>query len=341
MRQSRRKFSGISLNGEEVVGELLNRRRKDTQRRIEKLRTKLAEAETRCRGKACVYATGSYGRREASRRSDLDLFIVGHGSFNEPALSGLDEILIKADLIDVTRQLRIQDFSGDGEYLKHYPIKKLVGRLGTPRDDVENTFTARLLLLLESFPLLGETVYQQITDEVIKAYWKDYEQNKNTYMPAFLANDILRMWRTFCVNYEAFTHSEPAEKMAKRRLKNYKLKHSRLLTCYSALLYLLAVFTKKKTVSPTDAKNMISLTPTARLEWLLEQSHCRKAHRAIRNLVVQYEAFLSKTDAPEPELLELFMDKQKRERHFGSKYAFGDSVAEVLGVLGEGSLFYR
>lgn len=323
------------------MGELLNRRRKETQRRIQKLRTALTEAEGRCNGKACVYVTGSYGRHEASRHSDLDLFIVGHGSVKQPALRGLEEILIKADLIDVTRKLRIRDFSGDGEYLKHYPVKKLVGHLGTPRDDIENTFTARLLLLLESFPLLGETVYHQITDEVIKAYWKDYEQNKNTYMPAFLANDILRMWRTFCVNYEAFTHSEPAEKMAKRRLKNYKLKHSRLLTCYSALLYLLAVFTKNRTVGPTDAKNMISLTPTARLEWLLEQSHCRKAHRAIRNLIVQYEAFLSRADAPETELVELFMDKQKRERHFGPKYAFGNSVSEVLAIVGADSLFYR
>lgn len=323
------------------MGELLNRRRRETQSRIRKLRTKLNDAETRCVGKACVYATGSYGRGEASRHSDLDLFIVGHGSTKEPALRGLDEILIKADLIDVTRQLRIRDFSGDGEYLKHYPIKRLVGRLGTPRDDVENTFTARLLLLLESSPLLGETVYHQITDEVIKAYWKDYEQNKNTYMPAFLANDILRMWRTFCVNYEAFTHREPAEAMAKRRLKNYKLKHSRLLTCYSALLYLLAVFTRNKTVSPTDAKDMISLTPTERLEWLSEQPHCKKARNAIKDLISQYEAFLSKTDAPEHELVELFMDKQKRTKHFGLKYAFGNSVSEVLETLGDGSLFYR
>jgi predicted nucleotidyltransferase len=323
------------------VGQLLNQRRRETARRIQHLRKKLVEAETLCNGKACVYATGSYGRGEASRHSDLDLFIVGHGSVKEPALRGLDEILIKADLIDVTRQLRIRDFSGDGEYLKHYPIKKLVGHLGTPRDDVENTFTARLLLLLESFPLLGEGVYHQITDEVIRAYWRDYEQNKNTYMPAFLANDILRMWRTFCVNYEARTHSEPAEEMAKKRLKNYKLKHSRLLTCYSALLYLLAVFTKNKTVSPTDAKHMISLAPTARLEWLLKEPHCQKAHQAIRTLIKQYEAFLSKTDAPESKLIELFKDKQKRTKYFGSKYAFGNSVSKVLEIVGDDSLFYR
>ena len=225
---------------------------------------------------ACAYATGSFGRRESSAHSDLDLFIVGQGSRQKPAIRGLDEILIKADLIDATRTLGIRDFSGDGEYLKHYTIKELMDGLGTPEDDVENTFTARLLLLLESFPLIGQTAYHQIIDEVIAAYWRDYEQNKNVFMPAFLANDILRMWRTFCVNYEARTHSEPEKEMAKRRLKNYKLKHSRLLTCYSALLYLLAVFTRNKTVSPKDVKEMISLTPTERLGWLLAQAHCEK-----------------------------------------------------------------
>lgn len=323
------------------MGVILENRRKETARRIKQLRKNLKDADKLCNGKACVYATGSYGRGEASKHSDLDLFIVGHGTVKKPALEGLDEVLIKADLIDVTRQLGIRDFSGQGEYLKHYPIKKLIGHLGTPRDDVENTFTARLLLLLESFPLLGEAIYQQLIDEVIKAYWKDYEQNKNTYMPGFLANDILGMWRTFCVNYEARTQSGSPEEIAERRLKNYKLKHSRLLTCYSALLYLLAVFTKNKTVSPTDVKHMISLTPTRRLEWLLNQSHCEKAHGPIRKLIKQYEGFLSKTDAPEKNLVELFKDQQKRTKFVGPKYEFGNSIAEVLSVVGNDSLFYR
>lgn len=323
------------------MGEILNQRRTETARRTEELRKELADAENICGDKACVYAIGSFGRGEASLHSDLDLFIAGQGTPEKPVIRGLDEILIKADLIDATRKLNIPDFSGDGEYVKHYTVKELIDTLGTPEDDVQNTFTARLLLLLESIPLIGDAAYHQITEEVIAAYWKDYEQNKNDFMPAFLANDILRMWRTFCVNYEARTQREPEALMAKRRLKNYKLKHSRLLTCYSALLYLLAVFAKNKTVGPTDVKHMISLTPTARLEWLLTQPHCAKAHDLIQNLIEQYESFLQKTDAPERELVELFKDKQRRKEHFGSKYAFGNAVSQVLGVIGQDSLFYR
>jgi len=323
------------------VGELLNQRREQTARRINELRKELNDAEKICGEKGCVYAIGSFGRGEANPHSDLDLFIAGQGTTNKPIIRGLDEILIKADLIDATRKLGIPDFSGDGEYVKHYTVEELVNTLGTPEDDVQNTFTARLLLLLESTPLIGATAYHQIIDEVIAAYWKDYEQNKNCFMPAFLANDILRMWRTFCVNYEVRTHKEPEDLLAKRRLKNYTLKHSRLLTCYSALLYLLAIFTKNKTVAPVDVEQMVSLTPTARLEWLLTQSHCIKAHNSIQNLIVQYEAFLKKTDAPKNELVTVFKDKQKRREQFGSQYDFGNAVSEVLWILGEQSLFYR
>lgn len=323
------------------MGEILERRRLNTATRIAELRANLDTSARLCGKKACVYATGSFGRREASSHSDLDLFIVGRGGPKTPAIRGLTEILIKANLIETTRKLHIPDFTGEGAYLKHYTVTELVDGLGTPKDDLENTFTARLLLLLESFPLIGEPAYHEITEQVIQAYWRDYEQNKGMFVPAFLANDILRMWRTFCVNYEARTKSQPEREMAKRRLKNYKLKHSRLLTCYSALLYLLAVFTRNKTVSPNNAREMISLTPTERLEWLLSQPHCQKAHSSINRLIKSYEAFLSKTDASENDLVSLFMNKATRQKHFGSGYEFGNSVFKVLEIIGKGNPFYR
>jgi hypothetical protein len=78
-----------------------------------------------------------------------------------------------------------------------------------------------------------DVAYKHVIEEVIAAYWRDYDDHKNEFVPAFLANDILRLWRTFCVNYEARTSTDPPHQRAKRRLKNYKLKHSRLLTSYS------------------------------------------------------------------------------------------------------------
>jgi hypothetical protein len=225
--------------------------------------------------------------------------------------------------------------------LTHYSVHEFTKTLGTPEDDVINTFTARVLLLLESCPLVESGVYADVTGEVVAAYWRDYEDHKSDFMPAFLANDILRLWRTFCVNYEARTARVPDEAKAKGKLKNYKLKHSRLLTCYSALLYLLALYSIQKTVSPADAMAMISLTPTRRLEWLLSQPSLKHAHEKITELLAQYERFLETTNASEKELIHRFMDRVTSREYMGAAYRFGDVVFDVLSSIGNGNQFHR
>jgi hypothetical protein len=142
-------------------------------------------------------------------------------------------------------------------------------------------------------------------------------------MPAYLGNDILRLWRTFCVNYEARTERTPEVAKAKGKLKNYKLKHSRLLTCYSALLYLLAVYGRNQTVSPADAIFMISLTPTERLEWLLDQTDLKHAHPTIVRLLEQYDLFLEATNVEEGSLLSQFLDKNSSKKHLQDAAVFG------------------
>lgn len=271
----------------------LESRRSFTTQRLNDLRSRLVEAEARAKDKACVYATGSFGRGEASTHSDLDLFIVGKdddvGSDVErnarSALRRLDEICVKANLIHATRELDFPEFSGDGEYLGHYALSDLIKALGKRQDDVTNTFTARLLLLLESCPLVGEAVYGEVVEEVISVYWRDYEDHRNDFVPAFLTNDILRLWRTFCVNYEAGTDREPPERKVKGKLKNFKLKHSRMLTCYSAILFLLSKHMLHSTVTPDDALEMTKRTPTMRLEQLLSEPRCHDAFGAIRRLL--------------------------------------------------------
>lgn len=206
------------------MSDYLEHRRRTTDIRLDRLRADLATAEMLAGGRACVYLTGSFARGEAGSHSDLDLFIMGKGTKTSPALRRLDEICVKADLIEATRKHEIPDFSRDGEYLVHYTEDELIETLGSQQDDACNTFTARLLLLLESRALIGEAVYHDTIQAVVAAYWGEFEDHKRDFVPAFLVNDILRLWRTFCVNYEARTKNSPPEKKAKRKLANYKLK---------------------------------------------------------------------------------------------------------------------
>jgi hypothetical protein len=256
-------------------------------------------------------------------------------------LSKLDEVCIKAELIQVAREFRFPEFSDDGKYVVHYSVDDFTQTLGTPEDDVTNTFTARLLLLLESRALIGERVYQEGLEDVVAAYWRDYEDHKIDFMPAFLANDILRLWRTFCVNYEARTERIPDREKAKGKIKNYKLKHSRLLTCYSGIMYLLAISVHQNTVSPQDALVMIAMTPTERLDWLGKQPELADARSTISKLLDQYESFLEATNVPGDDLIESFMDRELSNKYMQAAYVFGDLVYEVLTCIGKGSRFHR
>jgi predicted nucleotidyltransferase len=174
------------------MGALLEGRRLRSNGRLQDLKGVLIEAETLAGGKACVYVTGSFARGEASTHSDVDLFIVGLVAPTANAeeyrvLSNLDEICLKAELIRAIRGLGLPEFSGDGEYLTHYTVGELVKTLGTSTDDARNTFTARLLLLLESKSLIGADVYSEVINQVIKAYWRDFSDHENDFRPSFLA----------------------------------------------------------------------------------------------------------------------------------------------------------
>jgi hypothetical protein len=95
----------------------------------------------------------------------------------------------------------------------------------------------------------------------------------------------LRFWRTLCVNYEARTRREPEQEKIDGKIKNYKLKHSRMLTCYSAILYLLSEYAEYGAVSPDSAVAMARLTPTSRLEFLLDNPKRANAQGAILKIL--------------------------------------------------------
>jgi predicted nucleotidyltransferase len=119
-------------------------RRNASANRLREFQEQLTKATEICSGKACVYVTGSFGRGDASPHSDIDLFIAGNSHRDASGeeirdLPKLDEILLKAELIQATRKLGFPEFSGDGEYLIHYTIDELVKTTGQPEDDANNT----------------------------------------------------------------------------------------------------------------------------------------------------------------------------------------------------------
>jgi len=322
--------------------ETLQKCRERTADKLAQLITGLTDAgaPTIVSARACVYATGSLGRGEMSERSDLDIFILRDRNVASP-LTNLDEICLKARLVEVARQQKYEDFSGDGKYLKAHDVKEdLIGKLGTSEDDSTNVFTARMLLLLESRPILGADIYKQAIDLVVSLYWRDYAQNSTNFLPLFLINDILRFWKTLCLNYEERTGAEKHTKPGKRRLHNYKLKHSRLLTCYSGIIYLQAILCRDGgTVSPKAVMDMVSRTPTERLEDVAGWQPSMEP--AVQKIMDGYAKFLQICDANKPDLEESFSDPGFKQARFTEAKHFGDDVFHLLHLLTTGTELLR
>jgi hypothetical protein len=322
----------------------LERARERSVDRLNALRTDLGIAETMIAGRACVYATGSFGRLEAGPHSDLDLFIVvdteGAEKKAKRLLDGIEETKLKFYLITAVENRGIAKFDAGGRYLESHAIGDFVTALGSQVDDYQNTMTGRLLLLLESRPLLGRDIYDRLIDDVVKAYFRDFVGNEGKFVPSFLINDILRLWRTFCVNYE-FSRKKGGDDI---KIKNLKLKFSRMLTCYSAIMYLLSIHVGSGTVSPEDVKRMVALTPTERLEHLRKKNclaDAADAHMFMEHIdkaLMEYSHFLELTHEPKDKVLAAY--QKDAEEWKQSSYNFGLHFAEALAILGEsGSKF--
>src|SRR6266436_8416041 len=203
-----------------------------------------------------VFAAGSMGRAELGTRSDLDLFILAIKSFDdsekEKLVAGLDEFIADLKYPALTNR----------DYVKVYELGNILRNTGSPKDDTENCFTTRMLLLLESVPIVNSPTYSQVLDQVLSQYFRD-ERGKSSYRPLFLLNDILRYWRTLCLNYEALRHD--AEKPWWK--KNINLKFSRMLTVFATV----AALTVEEIHSKDDFVSVCDMTPIQRLARALDR----------------------------------------------------------------------
>jgi predicted nucleotidyltransferase len=299
-------------------------RNKYSNGRLDGLKKKIADSKiiNKYKGQLCIYATGSYARKEASEFSDLDLFFIVY----EGDISNLDKILIKAELITLMRNLKFPDFSGDGEFLNFHMYEKIVSELGGVSDDYNNFFTARLLLLLESYPLNGEDIYNKIIKSIIERYFKDYHDHEETFRPIFVANDIIRFWKTLCLNYEHKRHrrGETETNKNKSHLKNLKLKFSRLTTCYTFLCCL----GLEKNMSHDDLVDLVKLAPLERLAYVYKKDNALKY--CISELLYLYDWFLETTAKKGSEMLEWIGCKENRDMAFQKAREYHSLMYELL-----------
>ena len=162
-------------------------------RKIQKLETMLEERFDVSEPElTSVVAFGSYARLEASGLSDLDYLVVTRDE-------GLDRDRANGIVLEVIDQLDIPRPNPKGVFQGVVRNQELFSGIGSKADGYDE-LSRRLLHLLESRPLWGESAYRKNICELMKEYGEDVSNDpRKNYV--FLLNDLIRYFRTICVNY--------------------------------------------------------------------------------------------------------------------------------------------
>ncbi len=185
----------------------LTQAREVTERRLSEMRGRFKDLD--CDDDVCVALFGSWGRRELTEHSDDDWAILIDGADRADARPLRSEVegVLGAD----GREPGSQGIFGGSSSCDH-----LVEHIGLEGDDNRN-LTMRMLLLLESTAVVNEAAHHACRARVLNGFLDD--SVKGYRPPRFLLNDLIRYWRTICVDFVGKEREGAGQKWALRNLK--------------------------------------------------------------------------------------------------------------------------
>lgn len=308
-----------------TLPEIIQNRRVTSATRLDRLAISLCDIpEFSSIPDLSIYATGSYGRLEAHNGSDIDLFLVTRKRKEDIGNKKEKESIIVNKL---KLGLNNNEFHYSEEYLKVMYLPDILSNLEGRLDDYGNFFTSRMLLLLESKPLFGGSNYSAIINRTVKSYYRDYHNHVTDFKPIFLVNDIIRFWKTLCLNYEHKRNRVADNEKDKRKqdIKNLKLKFSRMMTCYATIV---AISAQRNVIRPVEVIELVKALPLDRMQGIPDINSGSSG--LLRSIYDDYAWFLEITDKTEDELIEWITRKDNRDGAFSRARKFGGHMFSLL-----------
>ncbi|MEA2641982.1 MAG: hypothetical protein QOF51_3376 [Chloroflexota bacterium] len=204
-----------------------------------------------------VVMYGSWARGEMTEASDNDWAILTpDGRTDDEDVNALAETC-QALFNEDGKAPGAQDIFG-----VPFAWPKLADAIGLEEDDNAN-LTRRMLTLLESVALTGEAV-DECRGTILDRYLR--RGVKNHRPPRFLLNDVIRYWRTICVDFEG-KHKTSGGDDPKWVMRNAKLRTSRKLLFAGGLLPVLFCRLRELDEIPTFLSEQLAARPVDRIAW--------------------------------------------------------------------------
>jgi hypothetical protein len=286
------------------------RARQYTAQEIERRAAQLADVSN------AVVLFGSWGREELTEQSDDDWAVLGDA--DPDLLARVQGVLGGSD-----REPGQQDLFGLA-----FSCADLVRNIGLDADTNTN-LTRRMLLLLESRAVAGHDEYVRCFGTVLDAYLghgvRDYRP------PRFLLNDLIRYWRTICVDFEGKRRGAGGDD-PKYASRNAKLRTSRKVLFAGGLLPVLLSHTKTASEMPDFLARWFAAPPTDRLAAaFLGQDAMAEGVRAL-GAYDRWIGLLSQADV-RAELASLRESTREASPLFGAIREIGDELQRGLLAL--------
>jgi hypothetical protein len=262
-----------------------------------------------------IVLMGSWGRSEVTSGSDDDFMLLIKGDVREgvhPSKVEVETILNRAP--------------GDqGIFGKPVSSRVMIEKIGLEEDSNSN-LSRRMLFLLESMHATAENLYTVVHKELLDRYLD--QSVKSLHPPRFLLNDVVRYWRTMCVDFAGKERKGPE----KWGLRNAKLRTARKMLFASGLLPVFECDDLEKDQMTEFLRGQLEMPPVDRIaRAFLKNDAADPGGRAL-GAYDDFLGLLDKTDFRD-ELNAVTRENYKDSSAFGEAARLGEDLEQGLLAL--------
>lgn len=206
-----------------------------------------------------VGVNGSYARREVTSGSDVDLFFLYTGQHKPTAID------YQRIVRDRLKNAGFEMPAAGGVFSDPLSVSMTREMIGG-QDDTNIQITRRMLLLLEGEWIFNEQLFQETRTQLLKQYVP--ESLRDDQICLFLLNDVIRYWRTICIDFEFKVQNDGKP----RAIRLIKLRFSRMLLFLAGVLAIGATYGQKVEEKLETLNTYLALPAIERIQTIVGET---------------------------------------------------------------------